>query len=72
MRIAYAPRQLELTISNPTNGNGAGEPAGRGYGILGMRERAALLGGSLHASARDGLFQVTAALPYAATARARQ
>jgi signal transduction histidine kinase len=71
VRIAYGQRQLELTISNPMNGNGAGEPVGRGYGILGMRERAALLGGGLHASVRDGLFQVTASLPYAAAARAR-
>ena len=70
--IAYGQRQLELTITNPTNRNGAGEPIDRGYGILGMHERAALLGGSLHARARDGLFQVTAGLPYMAAARARQ
>ena len=72
VRIAYGLRQLELTISNPTNGNGAVEPLGRGYGILGMRERAALLGGGLHAGARDGLFEVTASLPYTAAASARQ
>jgi signal transduction histidine kinase len=71
VRIAYGPRQLELTISNSTNGNGAGQAGTPGYGILGMRERAALLGGSLHAGARDGLFQVTARLPYTAAARAR-
>ncbi len=71
VRIAYGPRQLELTISNSTTGNGAGEAGTPGYGILGMHERAALLGGSLHAGARGGLFQVTARLPYAAAARAR-
>jgi signal transduction histidine kinase len=71
VRIAYGSRQLELTISNPTSGNGAGDARTLGYGILGMRERAALLGGSLHAEARDGLFQVSARLPYAAAGRAR-
>lgn len=71
VRLAYRERQLELTITNPTHGNGAGEPGERGYGILGMDERAALLGGRLHAGAHDGHFQVTARLPYAAAARAR-
>jgi signal transduction histidine kinase len=70
VRIAYGPRHLELTISNSTTGNAAGEAGPPGYGILGMHERAALLGGSLHVGARDGLFQVTARLPYAVVARA--
>ena len=72
VRIAYGQRELELTVSNATTGNGAGDTGTPGYGILGMRERAALLGGSLHAGARDGRFQVGASLPYAAVARARQ
>jgi signal transduction histidine kinase len=72
VRIAYRARQLELTISNPTTGNGTGNPGAPGYGILGMRERTALLGGSLHAGARDGRFRVTASLPYAAATRGRQ
>ena len=71
VRIAYGPRQLELTISNSTTAKGAGKADTPGYGILGMRERAALLGGSLHAAALDGLFQVTARLPYTAAARTR-
>lgn len=78
VRIAYGQRQLELTISNATT-TGAGREAtsaGRdgasaGYGILGMRERAALLGGSLDVGVREGSFEVTACLPYAAAARVR-
>lgn len=31
---------------------------------MGMRERAALLGGSLEAGARDGVFRLRARLPY--------
>ena len=71
VRIAYGQRELELTISNATNGNGAGADGAPGYGILGMRERATLLGGSLHAGARSGVFQVTAQVPYAAAGRGR-
>jgi signal transduction histidine kinase len=74
VKIAYGQRQLELTISNPTtaNGNGNGHAHTPGYGILGMRERAALLGGSLHAAARDGDFHVSARLPYATIADSRE
>jgi signal transduction histidine kinase len=74
VRIAYGACQFELTISNATaaNGNGTSGAGTPGYGILGMRERAALLGGSLHAAASDGHFHVTARLPYAATEKPRQ
>jgi signal transduction histidine kinase len=41
---------------------------GGGHGIVGMRERASLLGGSLDVGARDGLFRVRALLPYDAAA----
>ncbi len=45
----------------PDSGAGA---AGGGHGIIGMRERAAMLGGSLDAAPTDdGGFQVTAVLP---------
>lgn len=64
--IAYTDRQLELDIGNPLSPN---DPAGRdneaGHGILGMRERATLLAGSLETSIGDGRFQVHARLPYA-------
>ncbi len=49
----------------PPSGNGAG-PAenGTGHGIIGMRERAAMLGGQLDAApTADGGFLVTAVLP---------
>jgi signal transduction histidine kinase len=71
VRIAYGQRRLELTISNATTGDSNGGARTPGYGILGMRERAALLGGRLTAGAHQGRFQVTASLPYAAAARRR-
>jgi signal transduction histidine kinase len=60
--LAFGPRALEITVTNPTAQNasiGSG-----GHGIAGMRERAALLGGVLEAQADNGLFRVRAHLPY--------
>ena len=65
VKLAYRPHELELTISNPVTAAGNGAPVDRGHGILGMRERAALLGGSLHAGPSDGRFRVHARLPCA-------
>jgi signal transduction histidine kinase len=63
VEISYAPGALELTVSNPVPPGRPEQPVG-GHGIVGMRERAALLGGSLDAGAADGGFVVRARLPY--------
>jgi signal transduction histidine kinase len=62
--IAYRDDRLELTVSNPRRPPESGETAGAGHGILGMRERAALLGGSLDARNGDDCFVIRARLPY--------
>jgi signal transduction histidine kinase len=62
VQIGFRPRALELIVTNPTR---SGSPPGDvGHGIVGMRERATLLGGSLDAGATDGRFRVQARLPY--------
>ena len=61
VEIGFRPTSLELTVTNPTGPASAGA---EGHGIVGMRERAALLGGSLEAGASDGRFRVRASLPY--------
>ena len=62
VEVAYGEAELELTISNPAEpGLDAVEV---GHGILGMRERAALLSGSLAAEFMSGRFRVHARLPY--------
>ena len=66
IEIAYGESQLELTVSNPTEPDSNGDTLEGGHGILGMRERAALLGGSFDARRSDGRFHVHARLPYAA------
>ena len=73
--VAYFPDRLELEIRNDTvasvlvggdaRGLAGGDLAGGGgHGLVGMRERAAMLGGSLAAgTTEDGGFVVSAVLP---------
>jgi signal transduction histidine kinase len=54
---------VRLTV---TDDGRAPAPRGRGQGLIGMRERAAVYGGTLTAGPRpDGGFQVAATIPYA-------
>ena len=63
--VHYGDGDLRLTITNPVGATGNGATGAGGHGILGMRERASLLGGTLDA-ARDGNeFLVRARLPSA-------
>lgn len=66
VRLAYTGDRLAVTVTNP-----GGDPLvhtevtpSSGYGLIGMRERAAALGGRLHAGPLpDGGFEITAELP---------
>jgi signal transduction histidine kinase len=61
-RVTIDQRATELLVEIEDDGHGGG--VGGGYGIVGMRERAALLGGRLTAGPRpDGGFRVEARLP---------
>jgi signal transduction histidine kinase len=61
--IAFSPSALEITVANPVGPDQAAPDTRGGYGLIGMRERAALLGGSLDATVRNGRFCVHARLP---------
>jgi signal transduction histidine kinase len=60
--FAFGSDALEITATNPVPPDSVA--AGGGHGIVGMRERAALVGGRLEADSADGAFRVQARLPY--------
>ena len=61
--LGYRRDALELTIAD--SGDTPPQPTAGGHGLVGMRERAALFGGTLTAGPRDGRgFEVRASLPY--------
>ncbi|MFD0267623.1 sensor histidine kinase [Streptomyces sp. NPDC127106] len=62
--IAYGPRELHLCIANTSPSRPAPPSQGAGHGLLGMRERAGMLGGELAAGPRPGGgYEVSAVLP---------
>jgi signal transduction histidine kinase len=62
--VRRGPEAVELTVTNPVPERPRARPGG-GRGILGMRERAALLGGTLDAGPENGGWRLRAVLPYA-------
>jgi signal transduction histidine kinase len=60
--LAYGDQALALSVRNPAAGSAVNAV---GHGIVGMRERAALVGGDLDTSRANGVFRVSARLPYA-------
>ena len=63
--ITYGPEALELTIVDSGNHQEGRRGAPGGHGLIGMRERTALFGGTLTAGPRPGQgFEVHASLPY--------
>ncbi|WP_243233388.1 sensor histidine kinase [Microbacterium sp. CIAB417] len=65
IHLAWHPDRVDLTIANVA-GAPTGPNLGGGHGIIGMRERAQLVGGVLRAEREGGLFVVRARLPIGA------
>jgi len=66
VRLAYSGSRLLITVSNdgPDTTEAADAKPSRGFGLMGMRERAHTIGGELRAGPRpEGGFEVTTALP---------
>jgi signal transduction histidine kinase len=62
--LGYRVDALELTVTDAGDGRATATGPG-GHGLVGMRERAALFGGTLTAAPRNGHgFEVHAVLPY--------
>ncbi|MPZ68924.1 MAG: histidine kinase [Actinobacteria bacterium] len=62
VELAYGDTAVDLTITNPVLDESP--RAGGGHGIVGMRERATLLGGSLDTERVNGHFRVHARIAY--------
>ena len=64
VRLNYRATALEIEVTD--DGRGTISPGGTGHGLIGMRERAAMFGGTLTAGPRPaGGFRVRALLPWA-------
>jgi signal transduction histidine kinase len=61
VRVAFEAESLQLEVEDDGTRSG---PAGAGYGLAGMQERASMYGGSVEAGPlSDGGFRVVARLP---------
>ena len=65
IELAFGDAAVELTVTNPALADD-GPRSGGGHGLIGMRERAILLGGSLHTERANGAFRIRARIPYGA------
>jgi signal transduction histidine kinase len=62
VRLEHDHRALRITVEN---GVGPRETGGGGHGVVGMRERAALLGGTLETTVAGGRHVLRVTLPVA-------
>jgi len=70
VRVAYRANEVALTVTDDGTGSAARPPRPGGHGLVGMRERVAMFGGSLRAGDRDGGgFEVAATFPLAGAGR---
>ena len=64
--LRYAPRALDVEVRDDGRGAAQANGDGAGHGLIGMRERVALYGGSLQTGPRaGGGFEIRARLPLA-------
>ncbi len=66
LRLEFSPAEIVVRVANPLPAVTAGGPlatTGAGRGLTGLRERAALGGGSLEAGPRDGQWLVRMRIP---------
>ncbi|MEU8239444.1 histidine kinase [Actinoplanes missouriensis] len=69
VEVGYGSAVLDLRVCNSPSPSVPAPPRAGGHGLIGMRERATVLGATLRAGPRDdGWYEVTVALPVTVTA----
>ena len=64
VELVWAPRRLQISIQDDGRAGVPSPPLGGGFGVAGMRERAAVHGGGAAAGPmKEGGWSVTASLP---------
>jgi signal transduction histidine kinase len=63
IQLDFGDTGVEVRVTNPVPTDSSPRPGG-GHGLVGMRERATLLGGNLEADRADSTFRVRAQIPY--------
>lgn len=63
VQLAYGEAALRITVTNAVRA-GAAAASTHGHGLIGMRERASLLGGDLCTERARDTYRITARLPY--------
>ncbi len=64
VHLSFEPAELLVEVENPLAANAPATSTPGGHGLLGMRERVALYGGTFEAGPHDGTFRVSARIPY--------
>jgi signal transduction histidine kinase len=62
--LSFEPERLLVTVENGTGATRNGSSTSAGVGVIGMKERAAAVGGELRAASSPDGFRVAAELPY--------
>ncbi len=63
VRVSRQPAEVLVEVTSDAAGSPHRRAEGTGLGLIGLRERVGLAGGSFEAGRRDGRFTVTAVLP---------